>query len=252
VYQQDEPFGGIPTLAYLHNAFAVKQAGITVVLEGQGGDELFAGYDKYYVPHLRDLQARQSPEFARALATYSSRTKKSKEQVLALLADPEQRIVHIDDTKAVCPEVLNPTWSAQYASRRVPLESPFHSHLLNAQYHDLRALKLPRVLRFNDHMTMAAALELRVPYLDYRLVELAFALPAHLKIHNEHAKWAERELTAGRLPDSIRLRPKSSVVTPQTPWLQGDRTLMRSLCGSDSRPSAQIPSQRTAFLSGSG
>jgi asparagine synthase (glutamine-hydrolysing) len=80
--------------------------------------------------------------------------------------------------------------------------------------------KLPRVLRMNDKLSMATGIELRVPFLDHRLVEFAFTLPNHLKIRNGQGKFILREMSRAYLPKSLITQNKISVVTPQTLWLK--------------------------------
>jgi asparagine synthase (glutamine-hydrolysing) len=221
LYHQDQPFGGVATLGYMEGAFHIKEKEhVTVVLEGQGGDELFAGYAKYMNAYLRDVSESDPAAFEREVAAISTRTGKSVHDIIAS-AEATGEFRHVDDTKSTAPECVAPAFLEKH-ERTITLPTPFASHLLNAQYHDVKYLKIPRVLRFNDHMTMAAAVELRVPILDHRIVELAFATPAELKIHNGLGKHALRELTSGVIPDSIRLRSKVSVVTPQGEWLKTD------------------------------
>ena len=74
---------------------------------------------------------------------------------------------------------------------------------LNKQYRDLFYTKIPRALRFNDRVSMAYSTELREPFLDYRLVEYAFAQPYEYKIKDGIQKYLLRELVSEYLDDSI-------------------------------------------------
>src|SRR5690606_34380735 len=140
-YFQDEPYGGIPTLAYAQVFKQAKQDGVTVLLDGQGMDEQWAGYDYYF--------------------------KDTSNLIQGVSASPYKT------------EVLNSDFF-KLASRPIYPE-PFANRLQNLQYRDLFYTKIPRALRFNDRVSMAYSTELREPFLDYRLVEFAFAQPEAYK-----------------------------------------------------------------------
>ena len=97
--------------------------------------------------------------------------------------------------------------------------TPFENELLNKQYRDLFYTKIPRALRFNDEVSMAYSTELREPFLDYRLVEYAFAQPYEYKIKDGIQKYLLRELVSEYLDDSITNSPKRPLQTPQREWL---------------------------------
>jgi len=109
----------------------------------------------------------------------------------------------------------------QQAGEGPVFPAPFRDRLTNALYRDLRFTKLPRVLRMNDRLSMAFSRELREPYLDHRLVELMFRLPARQKIRDGATKYILRHAMMGRLPDGVCSTEKRPVVTPQREWLRG-------------------------------
>ncbi len=183
LFEQEEPYGGIPTLAYTKLAECAKKAGVTVILEGQGGDELFAGYRYFRPEFLREETAGRSQ----------------------------------DATIEVSQTVLHPAFVALHKREAWKAPQPFDSALLNAQYRDLMHTKLPRVLRFNDRLSMAASREYRQPFLDYRLVEFAFFLPDDLKIRGGVQKFLLREAMQGIIPPEIGAREKKTFGALQTP-----------------------------------
>jgi asparagine synthase (glutamine-hydrolysing) len=99
---------------------------------------------------------------------------------------------------------------------------PFDDQLKNLQYRDIFYTKIPRALRFNDRVSMMHSTELREPFLDYRLVELAFAQKASMKIKNSQSKWMLRQLVGDLLTDRIALAPKRPLQTPQREWISND------------------------------
>jgi asparagine synthase (glutamine-hydrolysing) len=180
-YFQDEPFGGIPTLAYAKIFETARQQGVKVLLDGQGMDEQWAGYDYYHnnsAQTIQGVQAAASPFKIHCLST----------------------------------DFIASTQKPEYPK-------PFEDALLNTQYRDLFYTKIPRALRFNDRISMAFSTELREPFLDHRLVELAFSQPKVFKIHKGQTKYLLRVLLEDYAGKEITLAPKRPLQTPQREWL---------------------------------
>lgn len=180
---EDEPFGGLPTLAYARVFERAREAGVIVLLDGQGMDEQWAGYDYYQAAG-------------------------------GLVQGTRQRPVRPD---CLIPELRLLAGAAGLAE----LPRPFPDTLRNLQYRDLRHTKLPRALRFNDRVSMRSSTELREPFLDHRLVELALRQPRDRKIRDGRAKWLLSSLVEGLLPQGVVEAPKRPVQTPQREWLRG-------------------------------
>ena len=176
---QDEPYGGVPTIAYGEIFKEARKAGVLVLLDGQGMDEQWAGYDYYTKNNNAVIQGVKKSPFKTAVLD---------KEFLAKAEKPEY-------------------------------PKPFDSDLLNMQYRDLFYTKIPRALRFNDRISMAASTELREPFLDYRLVEFAFAQPKHYKIRKGVQKYLLRDLVSSYIPNEISFAPKRPLQTPQREWL---------------------------------
>ncbi|AWI25665.1 asparagine synthase (glutamine-hydrolyzing) [Flavobacterium pallidum] len=180
-YFQDEPYGGIPTLAYSKLFEKARADGTIVLLDGQGMDEQWAGYDYYTKDNDHTIQATDNP---------------FRQHMLA------------DDFLQMAKKPNYP--------------QPFPDEVQNKQYRDLFYTKLPRALRFNDRVSMAYGTELREPFLDYRLVELAFALPLEYKIKDGISKYMLREIASAYLDANLVFAPKRPLQTPQREWLAED------------------------------
>jgi len=179
---QDEPYGGLPTVAY-GNIFTVAgKRGTIVLLDGQGMDEQWAGYD-YYI-------------------------KQAENVIQGVKKSPFRS------------NVLNKNFR-KLANLKPNYPKPFNDKVKNLQYRDLFYTKIPRALRFNDRASMKASVELREPFLDYRMVELAFVQPLEYKIKNNQQKYMLRKLVAQYLSDKITYAPKRPLQTPQREWLSG-------------------------------
>jgi asparagine synthase (glutamine-hydrolysing) len=182
---QDEPFGGLPTLAYARLFERARETGTIVLLDGQGMDEQWAGYDYY----------------------------------AAAAAGRPAGVVQGAAGRPVRPDCLAPDFRA--LAEPLPPERPFGDPLRDAQFRDIRRTKIPRALRFNDRVSMRASTELREPFLDHRLVELALRQPPDRKIFNGTRKRMLREIAAALLPAGIVGAPKRPLQTPQREWLRG-------------------------------
>ena len=181
----DEPYGGIPTLAYAKIFQRAREEGVIVLLDGQGLDEQWAGYDYY----RRADSTRPAPTVQGSVDS------------------------------AIRPDCLRPEFAA--LGERVATPTRFGDPLRDLQLRDLTLTKIPRALRYNDRVSMAASTELREPFLDHRLVELAFRQPRERKIVGDTGKVLLRELATRVVPDPLRTAPKRPVQTPQREWLRG-------------------------------
>ncbi len=187
---QDEPFGGLPTLAYAKLMARAKDEGITVLLDGQGMDEAWAGYD-YYASAIENNSAQVS-------TVQGTRGPIMRSDCL------------IEEFRKLAP-----------LSGSYPMADVFPDSLRRVQYRDARHTKLPRALRFNDRISMAVSTELREPFLDHRLFELAFRQPSERKRVGETGKRLLRKIASQMIPKNLRQSPKRPVQTPQREWLRG-------------------------------
>lgn len=185
-YFQDEPFGGIPTLAYAKLFEKARENGVIVLLDGNGMDEQWAGYD-YYNSALNGNAAG---------------------------------VVQGMKEKPVRAECLVP----EFRSIAQTLEFPnvFTDKVRNLQYRDTRFTKIPRAMRFNDRISMRSSTELREPFLDHRLFELALRQPTERKISNGTRKKMLRQISQKLLPEKLSESPKRPLQTPQREWLRGE------------------------------
>ena len=219
LWHQEAPYGGISTLLYHPAHGAAKEKGITVLLEGQGGDELFAGYDYFRPAYYLDLLAEKGWRGLRREARSAGASGLDWIRRARQLRGGRSESVYYDGTRhlrdeCVAGDLVDGLETPDFAE-------PFPDHLRNALYRDLCFTKLPRVLRMNDRVCMAHSLELRQPLIDHRLVEYAFRLSGRQKIRDGQGKFILRQAMARALPDTVRNAPKRFVVTPQREWLAG-------------------------------
>jgi asparagine synthase (glutamine-hydrolysing) len=188
---QDEPFGGLPTLAYSGVFRRARELGVIVLLDGQGLDEQWAGYDYY-------LSAGDEPASTGVMSS-----------------GPVQGSSVADRR----PDCLRDEFSRRAVAIAEPARYP--DRLRNLQLRDAQMTKIPRALRFNDRISMMHGTELREPFLDHRLFELAFRQPRERKIRGSTQKWLIRKIAAGLVPAGVAEAPKRPLQTPQREWLRG-------------------------------
>jgi asparagine synthase (glutamine-hydrolysing) len=189
-FHMDEPFGGIPTLGMSKVFECASDIGITVLLDGNGLDEGWAGYEYYQRAHDIDIQK-----------------------------GPVQQSFHQADMKSVLNEDF----------LKLRNEFKVHHNdsdpIRSLQLRDVLQSKIPRSMRFADRNSMAYSLELREPFLDHRIIELGLSQPNKYKINNGQGKWLVRKLASKLLPGEIRLAPKRGVQTPQREWFKDELSL---------------------------
>ena len=223
VEAQGEPFGSTSIAAQWYVMRAAAQAGLTVMLDGQGGDEVLAGYRALVGFHLADLLAHGRlgalrTEFGAFRGQLGS----------AALATAVARPFAPESlTRAVRARSRGGASLAHSALRAAPRPavengSPFDARLRRHQAVLLTRRGLPELLRYEDRNSMAHSIEARVPFLDVRLVELLFSLPPEELIARGRTKDVLRRALGDLLPPAVRDRTdKLGFVTPEQRWLRG-------------------------------
>jgi asparagine synthase (glutamine-hydrolysing) len=243
IWHMDEiadPFGfGVYLVAQL------AKSRVKVVLGGDGGDELFAGYDRYvgnrlvdyycFVP--RTLRKHNFPPLIRSLPdsySYNSTTQKLRWLNDMSLTSGGDRYAHSMSYLRFTQEAKERLFSQ---SLRRGLDGEFDStpHILEhfndscaedvidkMLYTDMMTRMPEHLLMLVDHMTMAHSLEDRSPLLDYRVVEFAAAIPAHLKIKGRSLKHIFREVAKDFLPPQLLSRSKQGFSFPLAYWMKSE------------------------------
>lgn len=221
VYHQDAPFSSTSMISQWMVFAAARKAGIPVMLDGQGADEHLCGYHSSFGPQLVGLMRDFSlAHLFREMAGQRRRHSKSLTWQVAvisagLLPDSLRRkILHGGSP-------YRPNWmSGAFAECGGMPPEYFHS-LSELMYSHMRESSLPGLLRYEDRNSMAHGIESRLPFLDYRLVELSLSLGKNYKIVNGETKWILREAMRGILPENIRTRQdKIGFATPEQAWLR--------------------------------
>ena len=227
LWHQEEPFAGTSVLAQWEVMRSAGAAGVKVLLDGQGADELFLGYPGYMGSRLADcIRTGQWIVGAREWRAWRRVHGGLQPTALAGIARGllpggpvgwlRSRILGDDE------------WLARDFARRERRPRPFWDPLLSSGRtvlgaHMARGLlrDLPALLHYEDRNAMAFSVEARVPFLDHRLVEWLARLPPELELRQGMTKMVLREAMAGILPEEVRLRSdKMGFATPEDHWLR--------------------------------
>jgi asparagine synthase (glutamine-hydrolysing) len=228
----DEPFGDASSLATMLLSKFTKEH-VTVALSGDGGDELFLGYDRYFITQKYYHLFKKFPQFSRDILSLLCRV--SRKDKLEKIAYPlknlsEQNLYSVIST----------------ATKPWELESVFSKDFVYEQFSNPNFLSLQEIGNFNiddifdnfskidfhrylvddiltkvDRASMRYSLEARVPLLDHRLVEFAYSLPTELKLQNG-AKSILKDVLYKYVPKELIDRPKMGFAVPLKDWFRGE------------------------------
>jgi asparagine synthase (glutamine-hydrolysing) len=223
VQAQGEPFGSTSICAGWYVMREAKRAGLTVMLDGQGGDEVLAGYRASFGYRLSDLlRAGQIGEATRELHAFTRQH--GPRWAAVALATP-----HVPDRLRLAARGRLRGSSTLVGPDLRGIASVddgdgvLFGDRLRRQLHALLTRRgLPELLRYEDRNSMAHSLEARVPLLDHRLVQLAFSLPGGELIRDGATKSVLRRALADLLPPEVLARrDKLGFVTPESRFLRG-------------------------------
>lgn len=223
--QQDEPFSSSSALAQYKVFALAKEQGVTVLLDGQGADELLAGYYRYYRLYWQQLYAnrklKRSGELqaARALGIGEAFTYQHK--IAALFPDFTASLLQTKKSKnAFRHPDLNRDFAFQN-KQNLYYTTPLRPTLNSALHYNTFVNGLEELLRLADRNSMAHSVEVRLPFLSHELIEFLFTLPPQFKIQKGWTKWLLRKATEEKLPaDIVWRKDKVGYETPQKSWMQ--------------------------------
>jgi asparagine synthase (glutamine-hydrolysing) len=216
VRAQGEPFGSPSQCAGWYVMRAARAAGLTVMLDGQGGDELLAGYRASFGYRLSDLlrQGRLREATSELAAFGASNGPRWSAVALGSPHVPERARLAVRAQLRGSARLVHPALRAG-STAPAPNGFAFPDRLRRHLQLLLTARGLPELLRYEDRNSMAHSLEARVPFLDHRLVELVFALDGGELIRRGETKSVLRRALADLLPPVVsRRRDKLGFVTP--------------------------------------
>lgn len=202
IYYQEEPFGSTSIYAQYRVMKLVSENKVKVLLDGQGADELFAGYHTYFPSYINQLiKEKRINEIIGSTLFW-------KYFLFYMRSNPKKitnKILKINSSKLYklkCQGITIPKYVDEY--------------MLLCMKTNLKSL-----LKWEDKNSMRFSIESRVPFLDYRLVEFAFSLPYYYKIKNFETKYIFRKAIKDYIPkEIIDRKDKIGFATPENEWFK--------------------------------
>ncbi len=228
LYHQEEPVGSASAFAQFKVFELAKQHNTTVLLDGQGADEILAGYHKYYKWYWQELfQKRKlirSGEIAAARKIGIQEKFGYKNIIASLLPDlasvllERQYLFHALNHEDLAKEFV------RLQSKEAYYTTPETGHLNGLLYFNTCVHGLEELLRYADRNSMAHGREVRLPFLGHELVEFIFTLPSHFKIREGWTKWLLRRSMDQQIPvDIVWRKDKVGFEPPQKQWMQNKK-----------------------------
>ncbi|MEN9339697.1 MAG: hypothetical protein RIQ62_1009 [Bacteroidota bacterium] len=239
-WHQEEPYGSASIYAQYCVMKLAKENNTTVLLDGQGADEILAGYHPYYLPFFNELKRGSRSEYETQLKLYQQLHSGNPINCI------NQKTLG-DRVRQISPSLVKPV--KQWRNHFVQWKQPFfhsdfyaayhkeifdtpgsHFNTLNeALYNNTYVSGLQTLLRYADRNSMAHSREVRLPFLYHEMVEFLFSLPASFKIHDGWTKWIMRE-TFSILPKEISWRiDKIGYEPPQKNWMENEKVKRKIL-----------------------
>ncbi|WP_226389665.1 asparagine synthase (glutamine-hydrolyzing) [Penaeicola halotolerans] len=236
-FHQEEPFGSASILVQYQVYELAKQKGVTVLLDGQGADEILAGYHPYFTTFFNELRKKSDSKFEHEFLAYQQlhsentiNAKISKPGIKQTIASAFPRLANKVGRRLINMRMKNTSMMSEdfYASYKSDTYNDYNFNLgsLNSHlYFSTFQVGLPTLLRYADRNSMAHSREVRLPFLSHELVEFVFSLPSDFKIKEGWTKYIMRASFADLLPSEIAWRKdKIGFEPPQKSWMDNSKT----------------------------
>ena len=229
--QQDEPISDLTILAQDELMKRAAAENMKVLLDGQGADEMLAGYDYFFAPYLAEQFASGIGAFRAAQKEYAEKHGRrfplDGKFYFDLVAPRLRRSLAGIRRSLVTPphlRFIHPAFAAAYRKHEPPF--PTFNNLHQALHYRTTRYGLHKLLRYADRNGMAHGIEVRFPFLSHKLVEFVFSLPTDFKIHHGWTKYVLRKAMENELPPAVNWRVnKLGYSVPVKTWLHHPKVM---------------------------
>ncbi len=239
-WHQEEPYGSASIYAQYCVMRSAKENKVTVLLDGQGADEILAGYHAYYTPYFNELKKSDKSVYLAQRDAYlklhasnkiNGITKKTigdrVRDISPGLVKPVKTFKNA--LQQIKSPVFNKDFYHQYKGEIFETPGNNFNTLNEALYSSTMKNGIQQLLRYADRNSMAHSTEVRLPFLFHEMIDFLFTLPATLKINEGWTKWIMRE-TFDILPKEIGWRiDKIGYEPPQKSWMENKEVQMKIL-----------------------
>jgi asparagine synthase (glutamine-hydrolysing) len=246
VWHLDQPVNSTSQYAQWNVMKLARQQNVTVLLDGQGGDEVLAGYYQYLPYYMAQVQQQLGALKAIQTGIDVTRVGGSSAALMLLwnssfrLPWRVQKMISFFQSRWAVPgsggsglqghQIAPEFFRRNYDRRWQPMKSVDANGLVGVLYRDLTSTNLPKLLRYEDRNSMAFSIETRLPFLDYRLVEFVFSLPMYYRINQGWTKWILRRSLQNVLPKEVCWRrTKLGFPTPEKSWMIHGEAKVRNI-----------------------
>jgi asparagine synthase (glutamine-hydrolysing) len=226
-WHHEEPFDGPSIYAQYCVMQLAKQNNVKVLLDGQGADEILAGYHYFYTSFFSTLKKEKSLVYNQQLSAYKKLygITNSKKSVRDKIQTIQPSLLNqVKKIQIAYQQISNPILSKDFyvENKKVNFDErekgdlDFNTHLYKKTF----TYGLQQLLQHADRNSMANGVEVRLPFLNKELVEFLFSLPPEYKINNGYTKWIARKAYEKQLPNTIVWRKdKIAYEVPQQQWM---------------------------------
>ena len=225
MFHQEEPFGSASIFSQYQVYQKAKQENVKVLLDGQGADEMLAGYHKYYKWYWQELFRNRkliSSGELKAAKNLGIQEKFGFNNIMASLI-PELAGMFLEN-RYLLHAIQQPDLNKEFVrlqSQEAYYTKPTIFRLKGVLYFNTCIHGLEELLRYADRNSMAHGLEVRLPFLSHELVEFVFSLPPKFKIREGRTKWLLRQAMKNELPEEIVWQSKKiGFEPPQKTWME--------------------------------
>tara|TARA_A100001388_G_scaffold271802_1_gene251125 strand:- start:325 stop:2103 length:1779 start_codon:yes stop_codon:yes gene_type:complete len=207
-YFQDEPYGGLASIAEFKLNLEEKKNGEIVSFEGMGGDEILGGYNSHFLMALNEMikKSKKDKKIAAMKSYLGLTTNQVRKKSKKLIQSEFNASTDLSDFRSI-----NKKYNDNYEK---------NDWFKKIMFYDILESKIPRTLRFRDRISSACSRELRFPFLDHELLTYSMAAPFDFKFKNGLPKFPLRKIVKKYFNRDFNHK-KRSISAPQTIWLQG-------------------------------
>ena len=241
VYTLDEPIGDPAAINTFLICKAARKKGVKVLLSGMGADEIFFGYRRQKAT-LMALRYQRLPRWVRNVTKFGInrlpvrflgrglRISRWAKRFLSFAELPIEEAYmksysyySAEELQQLFKNNISKEYAALRKSHKELFNKGYHDDFINKMcYTDLYMFMQGLNLTYTDRASMAASVEVRVPFIDKRVIELAMKLPGHLKYKRGQSKYILKKVSEKFLPNEIIYRPKASFGAPIRSWISKD------------------------------
>jgi asparagine synthase (glutamine-hydrolysing) len=223
---QEEPFGSPSIIMQYFVMQKARETGTSVMLDGQGGDETFLGYERYYPALVKSL-----PFIKRfgSLLEIAQKSKLNFAEVLFYYFYFTNSGIRIRRTKRRA-SIFNDDFVAKTDFSVVKQLANSYHDIIALQKMEIETTQLAHLLKYEDRNSMAHGVEARLPFLDYRCVETALSINNNFKIKDGWTKYIIRKMLDKKLPEEIVWRTnKIGFEAPTATWLSHSGEMLKTI-----------------------